>query len=76
MNISIIIFLWKVLKITLQKKMNGLINMRKLLERLPALNLGRRKIRGSDLEKYIENYPVENQVIKESEIKVGRKVKI
>lgn len=25
--------------------------------RLPALNLGRRKIRGSDLEKYIENYP-------------------
>jgi len=24
---------------------------------LPALNLGRRKIRGSDLEKYIENYP-------------------
>ncbi|MDR1547845.1 MAG: hypothetical protein LBT06_04560 [Hungatella sp.] len=56
--------------------MNGLINMRKLLERLPALNLGRRKIRGSDLEKYIENYPVENQVIKEIEIKVGRKVKI
>lgn len=25
--------------------------------KIPALNLGRRKIRGSDLEKYIENYP-------------------
>jgi len=25
--------------------------------RLPVLNLGRRKIRGSDLEKYIESYP-------------------
>ena len=25
--------------------------------RLRALNLGRRKIRGSDLESYIENYP-------------------
>lgn len=25
--------------------------------RLPALNLGRRKIRGSDLERYIESYP-------------------
>lgn len=36
--------------------------------RLPVLNLGRRKIRGSDLEKYIENYPVDNLEIKESEM--------
>lgn len=26
--------------------------------RLPALQLGRRKVRGSDLEQYIEKYPI------------------
>ncbi|WP_312427107.1 helix-turn-helix domain-containing protein [Lacrimispora sp.] len=37
--------------------------------RIPALNLGRRKIRGSDLEKYIENYPADNLVIEKGEMK-------
>ncbi len=36
---------------------------------LPVLNLGRRKIRGSDLEKYIENYPANNLVIEKGEMK-------
>lgn len=37
--------------------------------RLPVLNLGRRKIRGSDLEKYIENYPADNLVKEKGEMK-------
>lgn len=35
---------------------------------LKSLKLGSRKIRGTDLEMFIEKYPVDNLEIKESEI--------
>lgn len=33
------------------------VNREIIKGKIPVLNLGRRKIRGSDLEKYIESYP-------------------